>query len=89
MKKICLSLVGIILAFFVGFGQNSSDTAYKRMDLHVEEVNILSSYYSQTGNHSAITGGIGTQRLTDVSNIVQLKLRVMICTAERKRLIGN
>lgn len=74
MKKICLSLVGIILAFFVGFGQNSSDTTYKRMDLHVEEVNILSSYYSQTGNHSAITGGIGTQRLTDVSNIVQLKL---------------
>lgn len=29
------------------------------------EINILSSYYDQDGNHSAVTGGRGTEQLTD------------------------
>ena len=32
------------------------------------EFDILSSYYSQDGNNSAVTGGIGTEKLTDFSN---------------------
>ncbi|WP_347158671.1 DUF3570 domain-containing protein [Pontibacter chitinilyticus] len=31
------------------------------------DVNILASYYSQDGDHSPVTGGIGTEQLTDVT----------------------
>ena len=72
MRKICLSLVGLFLILFQGFGQSDNEQKYKNLTLSIDEVNLVSSYYSQTGNHSPITGGIGTQQLTDVSNIVQL-----------------
>lgn len=48
--------------------------AYNPRALRVEEVNLVSSYYSQNGNHSAVTGGIGTERVTDFSNGLDLKL---------------
>jgi hypothetical protein len=47
---------------------------YNPLALRVEEVNLVSSYYSQNGNHSAVTGGIGTERVTDFSNGLDLKL---------------
>ena len=34
------------------------------------EINFLSSYYHQDGNNGAVTGGIGTEALTDISNVV-------------------
>ena len=75
MKKICLSVVGIFLTCFGSFAQtNSSDSSgYKNLNLQLAETNIVSSYYSQSGNHSAITGGIGTQQLTDIGTSVNLK----------------
>lgn len=33
------------------------------------EIDILSSYYEQDGNNGAVTGGIGTEALTDVASI--------------------
>ncbi|MEQ8237992.1 MAG: DUF3570 domain-containing protein [Cyclobacteriaceae bacterium] len=33
------------------------------------EANFLSSYYQQDGNNGAVTGGIGTEQLTDIANI--------------------
>lgn len=74
MRKICLFVVGIFLFCFRGWTQSSSTDDYKNLNLKVEDVNIVSGYYSQTGNHSAVTGGIGTQQLTDVSNTIDLKL---------------
>lgn len=58
------------------FSQSPSSTdpeAYKSLDLKLEETNLVTSYYSQNGNHSPVTGGIGTQKLTDISNIINLK----------------
>lgn len=37
-------------------------------------VDILSSYYQQNGDHGAVEGGIGTQKLTDVAPTVILNL---------------
>ena len=71
MKKICLSVVGLFLTFFSSFGQGSNDTtAYKPRKLTFEEANLVSSYYKQDGNNSAVTGGIGTENLTDYSNTI-------------------
>lgn len=74
MRKICLSVVGIFLLCFRGFTQTSSADDYQNLKLKVEDVNIVSGYYTQNGNHSAVTGGLGTQQLTDVSNTIDLKL---------------
>jgi hypothetical protein len=49
-------------------------TDYTNRKLRLDEVNLVSSYYNQNGNHSAITGGIGTQKVTDISNGLDLKL---------------
>lgn len=75
MKKICLTVVGFYLALLSAFSQRyEADTAsYKKQKLKLEEVNLVSGYYNQDGNHSAVTGGIGTQKLNDVSNVIDLK----------------
>ncbi|SHL11369.1 DUF3570 domain-containing protein [Hymenobacter psychrotolerans] len=38
------------------------------------EVNILTSYYEQDGNHSAVEGGQGTQHLTDLTPTILLNV---------------
>jgi hypothetical protein len=53
---------------------SSDSTDYNARALHVDEINLVSSYYSQNGDHSAITGGIGTEKVTDISNGIELKL---------------
>lgn len=84
MKKICLTLIGLYLLLLNVFSQaikkdTASDaskeitTGYIDKPLHLEETNIVSNYYSQDGNHSAVTGGIGNEKVTDLSNGLELK----------------
>jgi hypothetical protein len=47
-------------------------TNYNPRKLRLDEVNFVTSYYSQTGNHSAVTGGIGTEKVTDIANGLDL-----------------
>ncbi len=47
-------------------------SAYNPRGLRLDEVNFVSSYYNQNGDHSAITGGIGTEKVVDVSNGIDL-----------------
>lgn len=54
---------------------NSTDsTNYKSKKLKVEEVNLVSSYYNQNGDNSAVTGGIGSEHLSDIANTIDVKL---------------
>jgi len=74
MKKICLSVVGLFITLFASFGQGAPDSSnYKQRKLSFEEANLVSSYYRQDGNNSAVTGGAGTEKLTDFSNTIDLK----------------
>ena len=75
MRRICLTVVGSFLLFLNSFSQSVADSTseYHSPDLKLEEANLVTNYYSQTGNHSAITGGVGTQQVNDFSNIVELK----------------
>ncbi|SFA92809.1 Protein of unknown function [Flavobacterium swingsii] len=52
----------------------TDSTGYKSTKLKVEEVNFVSSYYTQNGNNAAVTGGIGSEELTDLSNTIDVKL---------------
>ena len=47
---------------------------YNPRGLHVDEINLVSSYYWQNGDHSAVTGGIGTEKVTDISNGIDLRM---------------
>lgn len=60
-----------------GYGAPVSPTAASSPAAHSSgetEVDILSSYYQQDGDHGAVQGGIGTQRLTDVTPTIILNV---------------
>ncbi|WP_405300570.1 DUF3570 domain-containing protein [Kordia sp.] len=52
----------------VGYAQEQSKDSvqvYKKRVLETTEIDFLSSYYSQEGDNAAVSGGIGTEELTD------------------------
>ena len=74
MKKICLSVIGLYIGVLAAFSQTTTDTSgYKNKTLKLDEVNFVSGYYHQDGNNSAVTGGIGSENLTDFANTIELK----------------
>ncbi len=55
------------------YNSHSQDsTQYNARKLRLDEVDFVSSYYSQNGDHSAVTGGIGTEKVTDFANSIYL-----------------
>ena len=74
MKRIFLTAFGIA-CLLKGFSQQATDsTAFGSRKLKVDEINLVSSYYGQNGDHAAVTGGNGTQKLTDIANVFDIKL---------------
>lgn len=72
-------ITAAFLAFLFGnkakAQDNTSDSsAYKKTKLKIEEVNFISSYYTQNGNNSAVTGGVGTEKLTDIATTLDIKV---------------
>ena len=76
MKKLFLSVIGMYFTMLAALSQGNTktDSAYKPRKLTFEEANLVSSYYRQNGNNAAVTGGIGSEKLTDLSNSIDLKL---------------
>jgi len=74
MKKLFLSVIGMYVMMLASFSQTTKpDSSYKSRKLTFEEANFVSSYYRQDGNNAAVTGGIGSEKLTDLSNSIDLK----------------
>jgi hypothetical protein len=73
MRKISLGVIAFFCQMLGAFAQQDSSSAYSRK-LKIDEVNFVSGYYMQDGNNSAVTGGIGTEKLTDFANTLELKL---------------
>jgi hypothetical protein len=75
MLRISLAACGIFLLTLAGFSQTPQDSSsYKSRKLKLEEVNFVSSYYKQDGDNSAVTGGIGSEHLTDFATTLDVKL---------------
>lgn len=75
MKKITLGLLALYLNMLALQAQKAPDSAqYKKKKLTLTEVNLVSGYYTQDGANSAVTGGIGTEKLSDYSNTIEIKL---------------
>ena len=63
------------MALLHSFSQKPTDTTgFQSRKLKIEEINLVSGYYSQNGNNAAVTGGIGSEKLTDIANVFDIKL---------------
>lgn len=82
MRKIYLHVIMLFLGVLNAHGQiklkpiptDSNNSNYQSRKLKIDEVNLVSAYYNQTGNNSAVTGGIGTEKLTDVANTIDIQM---------------
>lgn len=58
---------------FIGFCQDDATeggTSYKKKVLDTSTLELLGSYYTQDGSHAAVSGGKGTEELTDIHPII-------------------
>ncbi|MCW4468807.1 DUF3570 domain-containing protein [Flavobacterium sp. MFBS3-15] len=75
MKRIFITgfaLMGLLRA--AAQDTPADSTAYKEKKLKIEEINLISSYYRQDGNNAVVTGGIGSEKLTDISNALDVRI---------------
>ncbi|MNF45275.1 hypothetical protein D3C84_264030 [compost metagenome] len=69
--KIKILLLSLLFSTFAFAQEGDSSANFKKRVLESTEVDFLASYYKQDGDHSAVSGGIGSEELTDItSNIV-------------------
>ena len=76
MKKtaILVVLVLIVLAGYAQDREQKPDSLYKSRVLESTEIDILTSYYSQDGDNAAVSGGIGTEKLTDFTPTIVISV---------------
>lgn len=80
MKKIYLHVCMLFIGILGANGQiklhkSVADSSnYQQRSLQIDEINLVSAYYKQNGNNSAVTGGIGTEKLSDFANTFDLQL---------------
>ncbi|WP_282031936.1 DUF3570 domain-containing protein [Winogradskyella eximia] len=72
MKNILVLL--LLTAFGFLNAQQDSTTVYKKRVLETTEVDFLSTYYAQDGNNASVTGGIGTEELTDLTGTIVVSI---------------
>lgn len=60
-------IVCLLTASLYGYAQDTTST-YKKRVLETTEIDWISSFYSQDGKNAAVTGGLGTEELTDIAS---------------------
>lgn len=61
---------------FTGYSQtkNTDEKVYKKRVLESAEVDIITSFYSQDGDNASVTGGIGTEELTNFATDISISI---------------
>ena len=72
VKKLSLILLFFVVA--ITNAQQDSTKVYKKKVLETTEVDFLSTYYSQDGNNASVTGGVGTEELTDLTGTIVVSI---------------
>jgi len=77
MRKIYLGVLALYLGILSSYAQTkppaTDSSNYQTRKLNLDEINFVSAYYHQNGNNSAVTGGIGSEKLTDFANTIDLQ----------------
>lgn len=75
-----LALLSLLLLSYITFGQkidsNNTVNSFQKRILESTELDIYSSYYQQTGSHASVTGGIGTEELTNTPVNIAISIPV-------------
>lgn len=87
MKRIFITGFALLGIMQMQAQTETDSTGYKSRKLKIDEINLVSSYYKQDGNNSAVTGGIGSEKLADISNAIDVKL-IRYDKKSRKYTIG-
>ncbi|QNN44247.1 DUF3570 domain-containing protein [Pedobacter roseus] len=80
MRKIYLHVLFMYFGILSTYAQTRPEPAkvdsskYQSRKLKIDEINLVSAYYHQDGNNSAVTGGIGTEKLSDFANTIDLQM---------------
>ncbi|WP_082994888.1 DUF3570 domain-containing protein [Aquimarina megaterium] len=75
MKKIPLIIALLSIVIVTAQEQQHDDTTtYKKRVLESAEVDFLMSYYTQDGDNAAVTGGVGTEELTDLTPTIVVSI---------------
>jgi hypothetical protein len=72
MKK--FSTILFLLLFACVYSQGSKQPTFKKRVLESTEVDFLASYYVQDGSKSSVSGGIGSEKLTDVASNITIAM---------------
>ncbi len=70
-------LIASLFFFTITFSQeqdNDDTKDYKKRVLENIEIDFLTSYYTQDGDNAAVTGGIGTEELTDLASEIVISI---------------
>ena len=71
MKK----LIYLPILFFVAIAiAQENQATFKKRVLETTEVDFLTSYYTQDGNNASVTGGIGTEKLSDFTPTIVISM---------------
>jgi hypothetical protein len=71
MRKRYLIIGGLVFSHFFALGQVPKDTLSEK--INKTDIELVYSHYIQDGNNSAVTGGIGTEKLTVYGPAVTIK----------------
>jgi len=74
-----MKIIKIVFLFFLmsalSFAQEKDSTVvFKKRVLESAEVDFMASYYDQDGTHSAVSGGMGTEKLNDFATNITVAM---------------
>lgn len=76
MIRIPILIIALYLSIVSAFAQSKADSLeYRKRKLSFEEANFVTSYYHQDGNNAAVTGGVGSEKLTDFATTFDVHLK--------------
>ncbi|MGG8497506.1 DUF3570 domain-containing protein [Tenacibaculum sp. TC6] len=70
LKILCFFLISVAL----NAQENQEKKTYKKRVLEATELELLASYYTQDGSNASVTGGIGTEKLSDVATDIVVSI---------------
>jgi len=73
--KIVIILI-CLFCFGTTFSQKDSTNVFKKKVLETAEINFLTSYYGQNGKNASVTGGIGTEKLSDFTSTIVVSIPI-------------
>ena len=74
-KTIALLFLVLVSPVVFSQEQEKQETGeYKKRVLETAEMDILTSFYAQDGDNAAVSGGLGTEELTDVTGTVIISI---------------